>query len=587
MPLLDQSVSGSEAITQSGIVPAHAKAFQQLCKDLGWFVIFRGVNPDATPLIADNYPTKDMGVHGKSSNWGPQAGFICLNQFFSKVVKDGEQKVLKANQESPLSLDHGYPAVPLLVSDTSIQDLLKRQKIKSHDPRTNQVVAQVPNHPKPHAFELVPVTEESLQKVADAMAALRFVLKEPAGKVVTNPLTTREDLEQYLNNLLATISSLAPPSGAPANSRSHLYFVKTDTNPEAYPSWYAGVPGEFLFVLASTGEGRFSRQVAEMKAESRPPSTRASGDDRFSLPLTADYDIFAICPPLSHLASSSLKRPSNWDTLKASRKARFRWALLAEQALQIRKLQLTDEWGAVTRYHLYGLLRLNEAAKDAGYRGGFVCHHGTEQENVFYGEVDEVYAVFSPSGRIYAVPPTHLEFFLDEISLLGHVFYTNPSYVRTNDARFVPESFSKRRDGDNGFEKKPVKSYRLDGKQVRENVDAIFYYNRHNDTLFRMRQERDKLHLLLTYLVLESPVDPAKPGPISGFDSLEQKWADAIEMTSAPGGHKRVKKLGIHSPPLPMSEVREIDRFVKWAKEDPRRLISLQALLERGGTRDA
>ena len=57
-------------------------------------------------------------------------------------------------------------------------------------------------------------------------------------------------------------------------------------------------------------------------------------------------------------------------------------------------------------------------------------------------------------------------------------------------------------------------------------------------------------------------------------------FRSAMAQSSSHEGHSRVKKVGVHKAMLPMADVREINRFVKWAKEDPRRLISLQEFLK-------
>ncbi|MBM7074213.1 hypothetical protein JQC92_19645 [Shewanella sp. 202IG2-18] len=68
------------ALDHSGIVPNHKQALLQTASENNCIVMVRPVNKLSTDLIAEGYATKDLHVKGKSSDWGPQAGFICCDQ---------------------------------------------------------------------------------------------------------------------------------------------------------------------------------------------------------------------------------------------------------------------------------------------------------------------------------------------------------------------------------------------------------------------------------------------------------------------------------------------------------------------------
>ena len=157
-------------------------------------------------------------------------------------------------------------------------------------------------------------------------------------------MKTEAELRGYLNNVTGTISSLAPPVGK--TGFEHLFFVRTDPNASGYPHWYKDKRGEFLFVLASTGEGRFSRELSREGVDDGPAPTGPVGmkdTGRFSLPLTADYDLFAICPPLAHMEpvfdDSDVGKAGRkmWDHRKVGQR-------MLERLAQIRKLNLTEDW---------------------------------------------------------------------------------------------------------------------------------------------------------------------------------------------------------------------------------------------------
>ncbi|GEM_PF-5888278 len=91
----DSRVVGEKAIRWSGMVPEHAEAYAEVADEYKAFVLVRPVNRDSTKLIADGNATKAMEVKGKSSNWGPQKGFIPVQQKYSKLwqVHKGEPLV--------------------------------------------------------------------------------------------------------------------------------------------------------------------------------------------------------------------------------------------------------------------------------------------------------------------------------------------------------------------------------------------------------------------------------------------------------------------------------------------------------------
>jgi len=54
-------------------------------------IIFRSTGPWSMRWIEAGYPTKNFHVKGKSSDWGPQAGFVPYNGVYSKVGYDDEK----------------------------------------------------------------------------------------------------------------------------------------------------------------------------------------------------------------------------------------------------------------------------------------------------------------------------------------------------------------------------------------------------------------------------------------------------------------------------------------------------------------
>ncbi|MFM5023483.1 anthrax toxin-like adenylyl cyclase domain-containing protein, partial [Aeromonas rivipollensis] len=81
-----------------GIPPEHALRMQAVAKEKDTVFGIRPVEGMVTTLIEEGYPTKGFSVKGKSANWGPQAGFICVDQLLSKRENRDAAEIDKLNQ---------------------------------------------------------------------------------------------------------------------------------------------------------------------------------------------------------------------------------------------------------------------------------------------------------------------------------------------------------------------------------------------------------------------------------------------------------------------------------------------------------
>jgi hypothetical protein len=110
----------ARAIATSGYVPSHAEALSFVAMQENVVILARPVNHNSTPLIGAHNATKDMHVKGKSSNWGPQKGFIAVEQRFSKLhfaKKDREKDIAKYDGEVKSCLAAGRAKQVPLVRD--------------------------------------------------------------------------------------------------------------------------------------------------------------------------------------------------------------------------------------------------------------------------------------------------------------------------------------------------------------------------------------------------------------------------------------------------------------------------------------
>ena len=93
-----------------------------MAKETNTVIVMRPVNPSAKPLIETGSATKGMRVKGKSSDWGPQNGYIAVDQLYSKLgstarTADAIAAIGKFDCEVKQSVDDGVAKpMPLTVA---------------------------------------------------------------------------------------------------------------------------------------------------------------------------------------------------------------------------------------------------------------------------------------------------------------------------------------------------------------------------------------------------------------------------------------------------------------------------------------
>lgn len=110
---------------KTGMVSAHLLPLQQVASDLNCIIGFRPVDKLATELIERGYPTKGFHIKGKSASWGAQAGFICVDQAFSKLENASNERIAKSNGQIQLCISEGHAvATHLIIPQGRLQSLL-------------------------------------------------------------------------------------------------------------------------------------------------------------------------------------------------------------------------------------------------------------------------------------------------------------------------------------------------------------------------------------------------------------------------------------------------------------------------------
>ena len=81
-------LNASYTHSQNGMTLNDMQAALRVANQLDEVILFRSTGPWAKRWIERGYPTKNFHVKGKSSDWGPQAGFVPYDGTYSKVGYD-------------------------------------------------------------------------------------------------------------------------------------------------------------------------------------------------------------------------------------------------------------------------------------------------------------------------------------------------------------------------------------------------------------------------------------------------------------------------------------------------------------------
>lgn len=126
IPLIE---SWKDSVELSGTLPEHAHCFQEVSNKENCVIMMRCVGPLVTGLLREGYTTKSISIKTKSCNWGPMAGFVCLDSRLGKMPISLENMHIKTETSHPIntqsveSKPRGF--IPILISTTRIRELVK------------------------------------------------------------------------------------------------------------------------------------------------------------------------------------------------------------------------------------------------------------------------------------------------------------------------------------------------------------------------------------------------------------------------------------------------------------------------------
>ncbi|QLK87633.1 hypothetical protein E3U36_04785 [Arsenophonus endosymbiont of Aphis craccivora] len=165
---------------KSGIPATHLKTLSNYAIQKNLIYGIRPISPYATSLIEAGYPTKPLMIKGKTADWGPQAGFICVDQNFSQLVGQSEQ-VQKYNALISKNIQNGEAiGVPLTITSDRINELIELGCLESFRSRGDRMIllARSPTGQE-YQFEAIPQSNNHNHYRIEIAGKPIYVLSEP------------------------------------------------------------------------------------------------------------------------------------------------------------------------------------------------------------------------------------------------------------------------------------------------------------------------------------------------------------------------------------------------------------------------
>lgn len=116
-------------VIECGMVPSHAEVFKKIADEEDLVVISRALNPESTALLLENYAAKGFHVKAKTCNFGPMAGFVCVDPRFTKSTDPKQIDWQKKEVDKAFSAKAGRTQI--CISGKRLSELEKDKRIRT------------------------------------------------------------------------------------------------------------------------------------------------------------------------------------------------------------------------------------------------------------------------------------------------------------------------------------------------------------------------------------------------------------------------------------------------------------------------
>ncbi|WP_410993779.1 anthrax toxin-like adenylyl cyclase domain-containing protein, partial [Bacillus cereus] len=397
------------SIKDSGLVTSHVENFKNIAEEKQTYILFRPVNKLSTSLIAEGAATKGMNVHGKSSDWGPMAGYIPYDADLSK--KHGSEKdVKKGNDDNTHSIAENagvIDKIQLSISDARIKELKDENIIKDTKSENHYDVFDLNKNADVYEFRRERSSRKVEYKTQNGKKSIvgneitDWKPLEVMGKIVdqqTKPLTADYDMFGLAPSL-EKVGKLIPKEEMKNATKINVPLEKFKN--------VASLLMKYKLTNTSDFEGKDTLSQEEKDRVIKEKWDRIPQEERDSATKgSVDSEQFKL---------DAFKNVAN---------------LLIKYGLT---RTFDPEKGKLTQWQQDMIDDLNTAARAAGYKGGTVVNHGTEQDNTEFPEQDKEIFIITPDRKTVLTKSWEdtQKFIQKNITEKEFLYYINRSYNKT------------------------------------------------------------------------------------------------------------------------------------------------------------
>lgn len=267
------------ALAQEGIPKRHAEAFVEVAEDQNCIIVSRIPGSACLDLLEAGYDAKSFHIKGKSCDWGPMAGFVCLDPLLNKKGLEGAAKNAKEHKKSLTNLYEGNTAgfTPIQIEQDHLNNLIKKEVIKVSEDSTNCLLGTVQKDNLKFSFmlekngtlwSLYYCLEEAYQTIKKAWTADDFVT------AFTSQLGGELKEEKSAYKVVAEKLIETCPEASWKTLKNKRYVpVLAMTNPNLHYSegdYHNAITGDYdLFAVWPFGRDETDDRVAGMKESTK------------------------------------------------------------------------------------------------------------------------------------------------------------------------------------------------------------------------------------------------------------------------------------------------------------------------------
>ncbi|MEA5622222.1 anthrax toxin-like adenylyl cyclase domain-containing protein [Nostoc sp. UHCC 0251] len=408
---------------EQGFPPEHIEAFLTVAKEKACVILTRTPGSSCEGPLAEGYAAKSFHIKAKSCNWGATAGFLCLDPFMNKSIKEGALDNLKENFKSMTEKYEGKTAnaIRLQISDTRLNWLITNKKLQGgYSPDKSYFIATSSTGEKDNSItvDFLLVRDQIFPEL------LIWDVYYDAGKLygLNSQKPTSKDLAIVQENFLKhdkVKNKIAEKNLSPEEINKYFktFWDKLVVESEKWP-------------LNFTNNKKYNHYVPAFAVTNPQLEYDLGTMEGYKNAVTGDYDLFAVWPKIADKSLDSRVAGMTLNTTST---------MIGDGEKKSRIGQVVGNISGRV-YEIAQQLNATIMQKTVGSKSGVYAvnrvFHSDEAGRPYLNEVDEA-AVFTPDGEIFMVSPDkdtkqawQLSSLIRTCKKKGYTIYANVAWMK-------------------------------------------------------------------------------------------------------------------------------------------------------------